>query len=140
VAIWCVMPRGGKKSDEAQLQEARDWFEHIILMIYNDEVAHDEGLFAHLGVASNVTFEQFRAPYRTGDLSADIDRFFSHVHSFPPVSERLKEGGKDVTTEQYYTMLIEHRARAAADGNAEVVKQYDEMLSRFKTERLNWKN
>jgi hypothetical protein len=136
------MPRRGKKSDKAQLQDVRDWFEHIILMIYHYEVAHDEGLFAHLGVASNVTFEQFRRPYRTADLNADTDRFFRDVHRFPPVSERLKAEGAEagLTPEKTYALFVERRAAALADGNAEAVKQYDEMLARFKTELLKWKN
>jgi hypothetical protein len=57
-------------------------------MIYDHEIAHDESLFAHLDMASNVTFKQFCSAYRIADLNADIDRFYRDVHRFRPVSER----------------------------------------------------
>ena len=136
------MPRGKRKSAATALQWVRDEFERRMLAIYNYETGHDEGLFAHLGVASNVTFEQFRAPYWTTDLNADIDRFYRDVHRFPPVSERLKaeEAEAGITPEKIYSLYVEHRAAALAAGDAEATRQWDELLSRFKTELLKWKN
>jgi hypothetical protein len=46
----------------------------------------------------------------------------------------------NLTPEKTYSLFAESRAAALAAGDAEAVKQADELLSRFKTELLNWKN
>lgn len=85
------MPR--KKPDEKPegdlMTEIRQTERDMIVVVYNDEIAHEDGLFEHLGFDRQPTLEQFKARYAKGD-HVDCDKLMSDVWNHKPTAARWR--------------------------------------------------
>ncbi len=61
-----------------------------LLNAYEDAKESGSGLFEHIGLDPDVSYEEFRAHYDKGG-AADIDRAAKDLSTYPPVVARLEE-------------------------------------------------
>ena len=64
--------------------------ELTLLNAYEDAKESGPGLFEHIGLDPDVSYEEFRAHYDK-DGVADIDRAAKDLSTYPPVKARIKE-------------------------------------------------
>ena len=64
-----------------------------LLSAYEDAKESGSGLFKHIGLDPNVSYEEFRAHYDKNGV-ADIERAAKDLFTYPPVEARLKEIGE----------------------------------------------
>ena len=87
--------------------------ELTLLNAYEDAKESGPGLFEHIGLDPDVSYEEFRDHY-DNDGMADIDRAAKDLFTYPPVVERIKELNEELALAE----LAEAKLTDMADGGS----------------------